>query len=118
MPRTNKVKRGTPKPLCRACKVNRVKDHGGKYCSVACVPRSVRSAAGSKGRKTFAYRRRAMAYRADVDRLGRTPTREDILAVLQTVYVRAYNSGFQLGLRAAETRDTSALARAIDREAA
>lgn len=118
MKRTHKFKRGTPKPICKGCLVARVKDHSAKYCCVACIPRSVRAAACTKGRKNFAYRRRAATYRNDLDGLGRTPTREDILAVLQKVYVRAYNAGFQVGLRAAMTDDRFALARAQERNAA
>lgn len=115
---THKHKRGTPKPLCLTCQTERVSSFQNKYCSVACIPVSVRVAAGSKSRKAYAYRRRAMAYRDDLERLGRKPTREDVLAILHTVYQRAYNSGYQAAKHAAVVRDHGALGRARERDAA
>lgn len=118
MARVQKIRRGTPKPICLTCKVNRVRAHHNKYCSPACVPRSVRVENCRRGRKTFAYRRRAMAFRADLERLGRTPTREDLVALLHTVYRRGYNAGFQVGCRAAKEGDTQSLRLARERGAA
>jgi hypothetical protein len=50
--------------------------------------------------------------------LGRTPTREDIIDMLHTVYKRAYNTGYQVALRASLTNDRHALTRAKARDAA
>jgi hypothetical protein len=113
----HKFKRGSSKPLCKACGA-RCKTFTAKYCSLACVPRQVRADACRKGRQTFAYRRRAAAYREDLSRLGRTPTREDIVAILHRVYKRAYNTGYQVALRAAVSGDRHALTRAKERDAA
>ncbi len=104
--------------LCRTCGVNRVKDPKHTFCSPGCVPRSVRQDNCRRGRKTFAYRRRALSFREDLDRLGRTPTREDMLAIFQRVYRRAYNSGFQAGRTARLMGDVGALTRAMERGAA
>jgi hypothetical protein len=82
------------------------------------MPASVRSDAGRKGRQNFAYRRRALCFRADLEQLGRTPTREDLLAVFHRVYKRGYNSGYQVGERAGRVGDTQALPLARIREAA
>lgn len=57
-------------------------------------------AGGRKGRLLWAYRRRALAFHADIDRLvagGRTITREDLLDVFTVVAKRHYNSGYQTG---------------------
>lgn len=40
------------------------------------------------------------------------------MTLLQAVYRRAYNTGYQVGLRAAVTGDPTALAHAKEREAA
>lgn len=114
----HKHKRGSLKPLCQGCGVVRVKSFQNKYCSVACVPLSVRSEGGRRGRRVYAYRRRALAYRGDLERLGRTPTREDIIAMLHKVYKRGYNTGYQVALRSALTNDRYALQRAKERDAA
>jgi hypothetical protein len=111
-------KRGSLKPLCKGCGLIRVKSHQNRYCSLACVPRSVRAEGGRRGRRVYAYRRRAMAYRDDLERLGRTPTREDIIDMLHTVYKRAYNTGYQVAMRASLTNDRHALTRAKARDAA
>lgn len=118
--RRHKVKRGTPKPFCKTCGINRVKTHGNDYCSPQCVPKAVRSAAGRKGRKNFAFRRRTQCFSADLDRLGQRPTREDMLAVMNTVYKRAYNTGFQAALSVRERKEHPgiALAQAEERGAA
>jgi hypothetical protein len=92
----------------------RVRGAKNKYASFGCIPKAVRIAAGRKGRKNYAYRRRAEAFRADLERMPQSFTREDLLELLQRVYVRAYNSGFQQGKRA----DAEALDRARARGAA
>jgi hypothetical protein len=86
--------------LCETCKVERVKGYRQRYCSIACVPLAVRQEAGRAGRKTGVYRRRAIAFRADIARLtdsGERVTREDLLDVLAIVYRRAYHAGFFAG---------------------
>lgn len=105
-------------PLCACGCGARVKRSKCRYASVECIPREIRQAAGSKGRRTYAYRRRAMAYRQDLERLGRHPTREDLLTVFHRIYRRGYNSGFQVGRIAGATQDTGSIARARAREAA
>jgi hypothetical protein len=100
--------------LC-ACGV-RVKGRKNRYASIHCIPHATRVAAGRKGRKNYAYRRRAEVFRADLERLPRQLTREDLLELLMRVYRRSYNSGFQAGQR---TQDPELdLLRARDRGAA
>ena len=68
-------------------------------------------AGGRKGRLAWAYRRRALAFRADLERLtadGEKVSREDLLDVFMAVYKRAYNSGFQTGLTRCSSRDQEA----------
>ena len=69
-----------------------------KYFSQACVPRTVRSEAAKKGRRSFAYRRRAILFRAAVQRMrtrdSRKVSHEDLLAVLMDVYRVAYGNGY------------------------
>lgn len=105
---------------CGCGRVVKSRRAAAKWASQACVPRSVRAANCRKGRRTYAYRRRALAFKADLDRVvGRSLTREDLLAVLQAVYKRAYNTGFQAGKSAARRGDVAiALAAAKEREAA
>ena len=93
----HRFKRGTPKPFCQTCKVKRVRNHTNKFCSQACVPRSIRQDNCQRGRKTFAYRRRAQLFRADLARIDKRIPREELMAVVWTIYKRAYNSGFQVG---------------------
>lgn len=112
--------RRLPHPLCLTCGLHRVKGAHNKYCCAACVPRALRVANCRQGRRTYAYRRRSLAFKADLERIaGRPLTRGDLLAVFQTVYKRAYNSGFQAGKGAARRGDEAlSLAAARDREAA
>ena len=108
-------------PLCRCGCGRQVNHRHGKYASIACIPRELRVANCRKGRATYAYRRRAVAFKGDLDlltRAGRRVSREDLLAILQRVYRRAYNSGFQCGLRAGRLRDNQAIEFARAREAA
>ncbi len=79
---------------CLTCGA-RVKHRHALYCSSACVPRSVRADNCRRGRATFAYRRRAVAFRADLARLAGRVSRGELLAVLWNVYKRGYNSGWQ-----------------------
>lgn len=84
--------------LCLCGCGQRVKHHYNKYASVACVPRSIRADACKKGRRTFAYRRRAVLFQASVDRLtsreGRRVSKEDLLTVLMDVYRVGYTNGY------------------------
>lgn len=105
--------------LCATCGIRRVKGAHNRFCSQACVPRSLRQANCRKGRKTFAYRRRALAFRGDLERIGRSTTREDLLDVFNAIYKRAYNSGFQTGKKRRDELDAAmVLPAARDRGAA
>lgn len=62
------------------------------------VAKPDRRLAGHKGRATFAYRCRARLFAREVESLrGRSLTREELLAVFQRIYYRAYNAGYQCG---------------------
>jgi len=100
--------------------MSRVKRRTNRYCSPACIPRELRVENCRLGRRTYAYRRRAVAFRLELDRLTvrRRLTREDLLEAFQAVYRRAYNSGWQCGERAGRLRDGSSLTAARAREAA
>ena len=88
---------GALKPLCRAGCGERVKTWANRWCSPKCIPPESRITAGQKGRKTFAYRKRAEMFSADVDRLPARMTREDLMASHMRVYYRGYNAGFMVG---------------------
>lgn len=91
------VRRGDLKPFCHTCGQNRVKTWVNKYCSAECVPKSVRQANCQKGRKTFAYRRRAVIFREHLARMDRSITREELTEVFWSIYRQAYASGFHVG---------------------
>lgn len=105
-------------PFCLCGCGRRVKRVRCRYYTLSCVPTSVRVEGARKGRLAYTFRRRAEAFRADLDRMGRRGTREDFLVILQGVYRRAYNSGYNVGYRAGATKDSTALAHAKRREAA
>jgi len=82
------------------------------------VPKAIRQANCRKGRKTWAYKRRSAAFRADLERLGQRVSREDLLDVFQAIYKRAYNSGFQCGRALSAADEGIAFAAARERGAA
>ena len=85
------------KPLCACGCAQRVKGWDNRWATPQCVPKSVRSESGRRGRKTFAYRRRALLFKAELDRLtarGRTVTRESLAEAFFSVYRRGYMNGF------------------------
>jgi hypothetical protein len=105
-------------PFCLCGCGRRVKRIRCRFYTLSCVPTSIRVEGARKGSKTYAYRRRAKAFRADMDRLGTSGTREDFAVILQQVYRRAYNSGYNVGYRAGIRKDSTALLHAKRREAA
>ena len=106
------AKRGDLKPFCQTCRVNRVKHWYNRFCCYDCVPRSVRQEGCRKGRRNFAYRRRAQMFRADLARIDRNVTREELIDLFWLIYKRAYNAGFQVG------QDGGRLEDAVERGAA
>jgi hypothetical protein len=63
------------------------------------MPRALRVKRASESKLRNAYKRRAQRFRADLDRLPRKVTREDLAAVLADVYRRGYMSGRSQGVR-------------------
>lgn len=95
-------------PLCACGCRQRVKSRDCRFASPQCVPRSLRADNCRRGRRTFAYRRRALAFRDDLARLtagGRRITREDLLVAFHRVYRRGYNSGFRVAQRGGSLSD-------------
>jgi hypothetical protein len=90
----------------------RVKSKKCRWFSPQCVPLTVRQENGAKSRRAFAYRKRAATFRKDLERLPQRLTHGDLLELLQRVYMRSYNSGYQQGLL------RSGLERAVARGAA
>ncbi len=82
--------------MCKAGCGQRIKRSDHEYCSHQCVPRSIRSEGARKGRKAFAYRRRAMLFRRVFERMadGRQElSKEAILDAFMEVYREGYNRG-------------------------
>lgn len=87
-------------PWCATCRVVRVKGRDNQFCSQACVPREVRAANCRKGRKTYAYRRRAIFLKRHLDALaGKNITREELCSVLWACRVEGYHAGYHVGRR-------------------
>lgn len=85
-------------PLCLCGCGERVRRSENRYASHACVPKSLRLAGIMKGRRNFAYRRRALFFRAEHQRLtaaGGRLTTEDLLETFARVYERGYANGHQ-----------------------
>lgn len=62
-----------------------------------CVPRELRASGGSKGRRNFAYRRRALRYRTELQALmlrGTTLSTESLLELCERIWRRAYMTGY------------------------
>lgn len=89
-------RRTGPKPLCRCGCGQRVKGYENTWATPQCVPKSLRSAGAKKGRRTFAYRRRALLFRAELEVLLARPTlsREDITVAFNKVYDRGWRNGW------------------------
>ena len=94
----------TQYPKCKTCG-HTVKGRDNRFCSPACVPKSIRQDNYRRGRKTFAYRRRALCFRSDLERLGRSFSREELLTVFWTVYKRGYVTGFKTGRAGSSFQD-------------
>lgn len=87
----------TQYPLCATCGT-RVKGRDNRYCCQGCIPKSIRQAACRKGRKTYAYRRRAILLKRYLDRLsGRSITREELIDVLWEYGKTQYHNGYHVG---------------------
>ncbi len=90
-------RRTGPKPLCQCGCGERVKGWHQTYATPQCVPFAIRSAAAKKARRLFAYRRRAIFFREQIERLfsgGPQITREDIATVFDAVYDRGWTNGY------------------------
>jgi hypothetical protein len=83
--------------FCATCRIVRVKGRDNRYCSPMCVPRSLRAAACQKGRKTYAYRRRAILLKRYLDRLDKRITREELCTVLWEFGKERYCAGYHVG---------------------
>lgn len=86
--------------LCAAGCGRRVKGRKNHWCSPQCVPRSKRAENCRQGRKTFAYRRRAIFFRSVLERLTegrRRVSTEAILDAFQAAYNRGYQNGYHAG---------------------
>ena len=108
-------------PLCATCHTNRVKGRNNRFCSPQCVPRAIRADNCRRGRKTYAYRRRAVMLKRFLDRVsGRTITREVLCDLLWEFGKVRYQAGFQVGRSVAKRGDDwrQALADAQERGAA
>jgi len=91
-----------PIPRCETCGLPCKRRKNGKklarFCSMACVPLSVRQAGGYKGRATYAYRIRAEKFRDELKRLeGRRVTSEALFEVFNRIYRRGFNTGWRTG---------------------
>lgn len=99
-------------PLCETCGT-RCRYRNGRFCSHACIPKSARQQWCKKGRKTYAYRRRAIMLKRYLDRLsGKRVTREELCEVLWEFGKVRYNVGFQVAKHGGSLQD------AKDRDAA
>jgi hypothetical protein len=82
--------------VCETCG-GPVKDRRRKYCRQTCVPFTVRSEGGRLGRKNFARKHRALKFREEIARLTSGKTKvstDDLLAVFDAIYDRAYLCGW------------------------
>jgi len=103
--------RGKPKPFCACGCGERVKGWRNRYASPECVPSSLRADNCRRGRKTFAYRRRAILFRAELERLtgeGRKVNTEDLLTSFHSVYKRGYVNGYHASSWRAQKKATAA----------
>lgn len=81
--------------LCQTCGVKRVKGRDNRFCSLACIPKTERREWILKGRKTYAYRRRAIYLKPLLDRLSGTRiTREELCDVLWQARKDGYAAGY------------------------
>lgn len=90
-------------PCCLCGCGERVKEYRHKYASQACVPRSIRADNCRRGRRTWAYRRRALTFREEYARCFdgvRVATKETILSFGQALYDKGYAAGQHKRLRA------------------
>ena len=94
-----------PVPLWRrtggpcACGCGRPRLQKCRYATRACMPHEERVRLASQSRLASAWRARALRFKADLDRLERKVTREDLMALLYTVYRRGYHAGRSQGVR-------------------
>lgn len=98
MPGKYKFPRGTPKPKCLTCG-KPVRAHVNKYCSVPCIPQSVRQMAGSKSAAVRTYRNRRRRFEAiflEMTRNGRKLTKDAILDAFAAIDAKAYHRGYQV----------------------
>jgi hypothetical protein len=91
------IRRSGLKPFCLCGCGRRVKGWENKYFTVACVPLARRSAGGTKARRAYAYRRRAILFGTVFDRLtqeGRRFTKEALLDAFAAIYDLGYKRGY------------------------
>lgn len=98
--------------FCETCHTVRVKGRDNRFCSPACIPKAERQAWCQKGRKTYAYRRRALMLKRYLDRLGPKVTREELCDVLWAFGKERYQAGYHVGKaggewQAAKDRDAA-----------
>jgi hypothetical protein len=82
--------------LCLCGCGRRVKTYRNRWATPQCVPREIRAEACRKGRRTWAYRRRALTFRAAYERHfngQRVVTREAILTFGAELYEKGYAAG-------------------------
>lgn len=103
--------------FCATCQVRRVKSRDRQFCSAACVPTSLRQANCRQGRKTYSYRRRALAVKRFLDLLPQRVTREALIDVMWAYGKQCYGNGYRVGIHALG-REVSALRDAVEREVA
>lgn len=90
-----------PLPHCETCgkpckRRWRIKGIPTKYCSNPCVPRQLRAAGGSKGRKAFIVRTRLTRYRSELQRLQALEkiTAQELVATFAIVEGRGWDNGY------------------------
>ena len=85
------------KPLCGCGCGQRVRQWRHRYLTPAHVPHAVRSQAGAKGRRAYAFAARAKRFEATyalLTREGRRLTKETILTVFAEIERTAYRNGY------------------------
>lgn len=68
------------------------------------MPANYRANLWAQTRHRYAYKRRALLFKKELDRLGTRFTREDLVVVLNDVRKRGYQSGFLKGQNHARQR--------------
>ena len=87
-------------PLClcgcgrRVLKANRAPGQPIRYASRECVPAEV----WRRGRRTWAFRKRAELFNGLLSRMDRKLSKEDLFTAFQHAYTKGYNAGYKAGL--------------------